>query len=41
MVLDNWKEYGVDYEETFAPIAKMTVVCIFLAINSSQGWPLL
>jgi hypothetical protein len=30
----------VDYEETFAPVAKMTTVHIIIAITASQGWPL-
>jgi hypothetical protein len=34
------QEYGVDYEETFAPVAKMTTVHTILSIAASQGWPL-
>jgi hypothetical protein len=34
------QEYGVDYEETFAPVAKMTMVRTILAIAASQSWPL-
>ena len=33
--LGNKQEYGVDYEETFAPIAKMTTVRTILAITAS------
>jgi len=39
-VLGNRQEYGVDYEETFAPVAKMTSVRTILCIAASQGWPL-
>jgi hypothetical protein len=34
------QEYGVDYEETFAPMAKMTTVRTIISIAASQGWPL-
>ncbi|KAL6339396.1 hypothetical protein AAG906_032926 [Vitis piasezkii] len=33
-------EYGVDYEETFALVAKMTTVRTILAIAASQSWQL-
>ena len=37
--LGNKQEY-VDYEETFAPVAKMTTVRTILAIAASQSWRL-
>ena len=40
VALGNKQEYGVDYEETFAPIAKMTTVRMVISIAASQGWPL-
>jgi hypothetical protein len=40
VALRNRQEYGVDYEETFAPVAKMTTVRTFISIAASQGWPL-
>jgi hypothetical protein len=40
VALGNRQEYGVDYEETFAPVAKMTTMRIIIAIAASQGWPL-
>ena len=30
----------MDYEETFAPVAKMTTVRMVISIVASQGWPL-
>ncbi|RVW32960.1 Retrovirus-related Pol polyprotein from transposon RE1 [Vitis vinifera] len=33
-------EYGVNYEETFAPMAKMITVCTILALAASSDWPL-
>ena len=39
VALENRQEYGVDYEETFAPLAKMTTVRTIIAIAASQGWP--
>jgi hypothetical protein len=40
VALENRQEYGVDYEETFSPVAKMTTVRTIIAIAASQGWPL-
>jgi hypothetical protein len=34
------QEYGVDCEETFAPVAKMTTLHTVISIAASQGWPL-
>ncbi|RVX19793.1 Retrovirus-related Pol polyprotein from transposon RE1 [Vitis vinifera] len=38
--LGNNQEYGVNYEETFAPVAKMTTVRTILALAASSDWPL-
>ncbi|KAL8089378.1 hypothetical protein AgCh_038990 [Apium graveolens] len=40
VVLGNRQEYDIDYEEMFAPIAKMIVVRTILALVVSQSWKL-
>ena len=40
VALGKKQEYGVDYEETFAHVAKMTTVRTILAIAASQSWRL-
>jgi hypothetical protein len=40
VALGNNQEYGVNYEETFAPVAKMTTVHTILALAASSDWPL-
>ncbi|GJU22268.1 putative reverse transcriptase domain-containing protein [Tanacetum coccineum] len=32
------QDYGMDYEETFAPVAKMTTVRTLIAVASSRKW---
>jgi hypothetical protein len=29
---------GIDYSETFAPVAKMNSICLVLSLAASQGW---
>jgi hypothetical protein len=40
VTLDNKQEYRIDYEETFAPVAKMTIVQTILTIIDSHSWQL-
>lgn len=40
VALGNKQEYGVDFDETFAPVAKMTSIRTILAIAASNGWSL-
>ena len=32
--------YGVDYSDTFSPVAKMTSVRVFLSLVATYDWPL-
>lgn len=40
VALGNGQEYGINYEETFALVAKMTTVRTILAVAASQAWSL-
>uniref|UniRef100_UPI001C3DA8ED reverse transcriptase domain-containing protein n=1 Tax=Picosynechococcus sp. (strain ATCC 27264 / PCC 7002 / PR-6) TaxID=32049 RepID=UPI001C3DA8ED len=35
------QEYGIDYEVTFAPVARMTFVRSLLVVAAAKQWPLL
>ena len=39
-MLGNHQQEGIDYNETVAPVAKMTTVRTFLAIAASKNWEL-
>lgn len=38
MALGNKQTYGIDYAETFAPVAKLTIVRTLLAVAAIQNW---
>lgn len=40
VALGNRQDYGIDYEKTFAPVAKINTIQILLAIAATQFWPL-
>ena len=40
VALGSNQEYGIDYEETFAPVARITYVRSLLAIAVSRNWDL-
>ena len=40
VILGNNQEYGVNYEEAFAPVAKMTTIHTILAFAAFNDWPL-
>ena len=40
VTLGNHQVEGVDYHETFAPVAKMVTVCILLTLVVAKGWSL-
>lgn len=35
------QSYGVDYQETFAPVAKLDTIRVLLSLAVNQDWPLL
>lgn len=35
------QSYGIDYQETFALVAKMNLVRVLISLAMNQGWPLL
>ena len=37
VALGNWQKYGIDYDETFVLVAKMTTVHTILAVVASQS----
>ena len=34
------QEYGIDYEETFAPVARLSSVRTLIAVSAARKWPL-
>lgn len=38
VIMGNRQQYGIDYVETFAPVAKMATVRSFLVVAFVQGW---
>lgn len=41
VVIGYTKTFGIDYQKTFSPVAKMNSVRILISLAVSQGWPLL
>jgi hypothetical protein len=38
VTLGNMQEYEIDYDETFASVAKLTIVRTIIALAASSGW---
>ena len=34
------QSYGIDYEETFNPVAKIATICTIITVAASNGWVL-
>ena len=34
------QSYGIDYQETFAPVAKLNTIRILFSLAANQDWPL-
>jgi hypothetical protein len=34
------QKFGLDYQETFAPVAKINTIRIFISIAANRDWPL-
>ena len=34
------QQYGLDYDETFSPVAKLTIVRVLLALVANKDWDL-
>jgi hypothetical protein len=32
--------YGINYDETFSPVAKVSFVCVFISLAANLDWPL-
>ena len=35
------QSYGVDYQDTFAPVAKLNIIRVFLSLVANEDWSLL
>ena len=40
VVCDFTQEYGIDYEETFASVARLTSICTLIVVVTVRGWGL-
>ena len=40
MAIGFTQTYGIDYQETFAPVAKMNSIQVILSCAANLGWPL-
>jgi hypothetical protein len=38
VALGNKEEHVIDYDETFALVTKVTIVCTIISIAASSGW---